>query len=323
MTATITPPPEQARSRSGTSRPGPGRRLARSWSRHWYAYAMVTPVVVVLATLVAWPLLRGVLLSLTDATTRTIGNPRFGVPDRSRGVGLRHYADVLGDSQFWTVLLRTVVWTGSCVLLHYGIGLVLAVALNRELRFRGAYRLLLVLPWAVPAFVSTFAWRFLLNTDSGLVNAALAELGLGRPDWLGQSNLVLVAVVAVNVWLGVPFMMVALLGGLQAIPAELYEAAEMDGAGPWQRFRHVTLPGLRPVSATVVLLGTVWTFNMFPVIYLMAGRNEYAQILVTYSYDLFASGQLALAATYGVLILSILVVFASAYQRALRTRAVV
>jgi arabinogalactan oligomer/maltooligosaccharide transport system permease protein len=139
--------------------------------------------------------------------------------------------------------------------------------------------------------------------------------------WLGQSDWALFAVIVVNVWLGVPFMMVALLGGLQSIPGDLYEAAEMDGATPWQRFRNVTLPGLRSVSSTVILLGIIWTFNMFPVIYLIAGPNPNTRILVTYAFERFFSGasrDYAVASTYGVLILSVLLVFATVYRRALR-----
>jgi arabinogalactan oligomer/maltooligosaccharide transport system permease protein len=303
--------------------PAPGRkpsRLRRSWDKYWYAYAMVAPVVVALGVLILYPLVRGVLLSLTNATNRNIGNPRFDRPGTYRNIGLDNYTNVLSnqDGQFYKVLVRTIVWTGSCVLLHYLLGLGLAVMLNRELRGRTVYRVLLILPWAVPAFISAFAWRFLFNEQGGLINTALGWAGVGPVSWLGQSNLILVSVIIVNVWLGVPFMMVALLGGLQSIPAEQYEAAEMDGATPWQRFWNVTLPGLRSVSSTVILLGTIWTFNMFPIIFLIARNNEYAQILVTYSYNLFYNGQLARSATYGVIILSLLVIFATSYRRVLR-----
>jgi arabinogalactan oligomer / maltooligosaccharide transport system permease protein len=320
MTTTSSPPVLQ----EGTP-PVPGRnrrpsRLRRSWDKYWYAYVMVAPVVVVLGVLIFYPLVRGVLLSLTNATNRNIGNPRFGRPGTYHNIGLDNYTSILSnqDGQFYKVLVRTMVWTGSCVLMHYVLGLGLAVMLNREMRGRTVYRVLLILPWAVPAFISTFAWRFLFNEQGGLINTALGWVGVGPVSWLGQSNLILVAAIIVNIWLGVPFMMVALLGGLQSIPAELYEAAEVDGATAWQRFVNVMLPGLRSVSMTVVLLGTIWTFNMFPIIYLLARNNEYAQILVTHSYNLFYNGQLARAATYGVIILSLLVVFATSYRRVLR-----
>ena len=311
MTTTATPEAPPARA-------GPPGRVRRSWDRYWYAYAMVAPVVVVLGVLVFYPLVRGIVLALTNATNRNIGNAV--IPPRYSYVGIDNFTRILSgeDGQFYPVLLRTVIWTGSCVVLHYLIGLTLAVMLNREMRGRTVYRVLLILPWAVPAFISAFSWRFLFNADGGMINTALGWLGVGPVEWLGQSNLVLLAVIIVNVWLGVPFMMVALLGGLQSIPAELYEAAEVDGATAWQRFVNVTLPGLRSVSATVILLGTIWTFNMFPIIFLIARSNENAQILVTYSYNLFYNGQLARAAAYGVIILSMLVVFASVYRRMLR-----
>jgi len=183
------------------------------------------------------------------------------------------------------------------------------------------YRVLLILPWAVPAFISAFAWKYMFNAQYGIINQGLRAVGLPDPVWLGQSDWALVAVMIVNIWLGVPFMMVALLGGLQSIPGDLYEAAEVDGATAWQRFRHVTLPGLQAVSSTVVLLGIIWTFNMFAIIYLITGPNPNTRILVTYAFERFFSGasrDFAVASTYGVLILSVLLVFAGVYRRALR-----
>lgn len=298
------------------------RRLA---DRYWYAYAMVLPVVVVVAVLVLYPLAQGVYFSFTNINESNIANPVLDRPATYDVVGLDNYRRVLsGDTSFggfWSTLVRTLVWTFSCVVLHYGVGLGLALLLNREVRFRTLYRVLLILPWAVPAFISAFAWKYLFNADFGLINWLLESVGIEGPVWLGQSNLALVAVIIVNVWLGVPFMMVALLGGLQAIPGDLYEAAEMDGASPWQRFVHVTVPGLRSVSATVVLLGIIWTFNMFPVIFLITGQNPNTRILITYAFERFFSGasrDYAIASTYGVLILSVLLVFAAAYRRMLR-----
>lgn len=313
----------------------PPGRLRRSWDRHWYAYAMVLPVVLVLSLLVLYPLARGVVISLTDLTEanenayieqKVLGGDTEQVPnpDRWEFIGFDNYTRVLSgeEGSFYGQLRTTLIWTVSCVVLHYTIGLGLAVLLNRGLRGRGAYRVLLILPWAVPAFVAAFAWRFLYDRDAGLINAGLDAVGLPTVGWLDDPTLALVSVIAVNVWIGVPFMMVALLGGMQTIPAELYEAAEMDGASAWQRFRDVTLPGLRPVSMTVILLGTIWTFNMFPIIYLVTrgGPGDATEILVTGAFEEAFTGirDYAMSATYGVLILSILLVFAAAYRRALR-----
>ncbi|MEV4732060.1 sugar ABC transporter permease [Saccharopolyspora sp. NPDC049426] len=293
-------------------------------ARYWFGYAMVLPVVAVLALLVVLPLLQGVHFGFTDINDTNIANPVLDREARYSFVGWDNYLNVLSGSaafgSFWATLVRTVIWTFACVVCHYGIGLGLAMLLNRRMRGRGLYRVLLILPWAVPVFISAFAWRYLLNADYGLLNWVLETLGLPGQVWLGQSDLALVSVIVVNVWLGVPFMMVALLGGLQAIPSDLYEAAEMDGATPWQRFVNVTLPGLRPVSSSVVLLGVIWTFNMFPVIYLITGNNPHTRILVTYAFERFFSGatrDYAIASTYGVLILSVLLVFAAIYRRAM------
>jgi arabinogalactan oligomer/maltooligosaccharide transport system permease protein len=290
---------------------------------------MVTPVVLVLAVLVIYPLGRGLYLSLTNANELNIGHD-IGVnhiPATYHWVGLKNYINVLsgGDGVFYPRLVWTLEWTAICVFLHYAIGLGLAVLLNRPMRFRAGYRMMLILPWAVPAFVSAFAWRLILNGDGGVLNAVLEKVGLHGVDWLGQPLTAKISVITVNVWLGVPFMMVAILGGLQAIPAELYEAAEVDGATPWQRFRHVTLPGLAPVSGTIILLGVIWTFNQFPVIFLLTngGPGNATDILVTQAYNQAFRGiqDFSGAATYGAIILSMLLIFATMYRRVIRQAA--
>ncbi|MDP9862281.1 MULTISPECIES: carbohydrate ABC transporter permease [Streptosporangium] len=285
---------------------------------------MVAPVIVVTAVLIGWPLVRGVYLSLTDATEATMGRT-IGVnviPSSYEFVGFGNYVDILTSGLFWEKLIWTVGWTVACVGLHYGLGLGLALLLNRKMRLRSVYRLLLILPWAVPPFVAAFIWRYLYNSDYGVINAMLKAAGLGAVGWLDDPTTAKIAVIAVNVWVGVPFMMVAMLGGLQSIPGELYEAAEVDGATPWQRFRHITVPGLRTVSSTVVLLGTIWTFNMFPLIFLITGGGpgSSTEILVTYAYREAFTGirNYSGSAAWGVIILLLLVVLALVYRRALR-----
>ncbi|GGK93377.1 ABC transporter permease [Sphaerisporangium melleum] len=310
--------------RGGARRPRGEGRAGRFLARHWYAWAMCAPVVVVTLVLIGYPLVRGVYLSLTDATEanmgRTIGMNT--IPSTYEFVGLANYTAIVTSAEFLSRLAWTITWTVVCVALHYGLGLGLAMLLNRPLRLRSLYRMLLVLPWAVPAFVSAFIWRYLLNGEFGVVNAMLRAAGLPGVQWLDDPLWAKASVIAVNVWLGVPFMMLALLGGLQAIPRELYEAAEVDGATPWQRFRHITLPGLRPVSSTVVLLGTIWTFNQFPVIFLVTrgGPGGSSEILVTYAYRQAFEGirNYSGSAAWGVLILVLLVVMAVVYRRALR-----
>ncbi|MFD9793967.1 carbohydrate ABC transporter permease [Streptomyces sp. NPDC059070] len=315
---------EGARGRVRTTGERPGR-LRRALSTHWYAWTMVAPVVIVLGVIIGWPLGRGVYLSLTDANERNVGRTIGAnhIDATYKFVGLRNYTDALTDPVFTQRLVWTVVWTVCCVSVTFLLGLALATILNREFRGRAAYRMMLILPWAVPGFVSVFAWRFLFNRDNGLLNKVLDGGGISAVPWLDDPTWAKVSVIAVNVWLGVPFMMVALLGGLQSIPGELYEAAEMDGAGPWQRFRHITVPGLRAVSSTVILLSTIWTFNMFPVIFLLTrgGPGDSTEILVTQAFrQAFVDSprDFAGSATWGVLILAVLMIFALVYRRSLR-----
>ncbi|MFJ4694347.1 carbohydrate ABC transporter permease [Streptomyces sp. NPDC088766] len=312
--------------RRRTDHKSPGR-LRRALTTHWYAWSMVAPVVAVIGVIIGYPLARGVWLSFTDANEanveRTIGVNH--IPATYDHVGLDNYKAILQDGVFWDRLGWTVVWTVSCVALSFTLGLVLAVMLNRSFRGRSLYRTALILPWAVPAFVSVFTWRLLFNERSGLFNELLAGAGFDRISWLNDPTWAKVSVITVNVWLGVPFMLIALLGGLQSIPGELYEAAEMDGASPWQRFRHITLPGLRSVSSTVVLLSAIWTFNMFPVIFLLTrgGPGDATEILVTYAYRMsfvISPRDYATSAAWGVLILFLLALFATAYRRSLRTQ---
>lgn len=315
----------------------PPGRLRRSWDKYWYAWALALPVVIVVGVLVIYPLIRGIYISFTDLNeanqrteicTATLGGDRICEPnpDRFEFVGLRNYVRILTGEvgSFWLWFTNTIIWTAVCVFFHYTIGLTLAVMLNRRVRGRTLYRVLLIVPWAVPAFISAFAWRFIFNENFGLANAVLAQLGQTPVSWFSDRWTSLFTAIVANIWLGVPFMMVAILGGLQAIPNELYEAAEMDGATPWQRFRNVTMPGLRPVSATVILLGTIWTFNMFPVIFLVTGGQPAGQteILVTGAYREAFEGirNYSTSATYGVIILSMLIIFATLYRRWLRSQ---
>ena len=291
--------------------------------------------IVVLALLVFYPLVQGIFMSFTnlneanqaaEVCSKTLGGGEVCQPNPNKWsfIGLDNYKNLLTGEvgNFWQLFRITLIWTVACVVFHYTIGLALAILLNREIRGRGLYRVLLIIPWAIPAFVASFAWKFIYDRDYGIINAILAALGQERVDFFDTTAKSLTAVIIVNIWLGVPFMMVALLGGLQAVPGELYEAAEMDGATPWQRFLNVTLPSLRPVSASVILLGTIWTFNMFPIIYLMSngGPAGTTDILVTGAYKAAFQGirDYSLAATYGVLILSILIVYSIGYRYFLR-----
>jgi arabinogalactan oligomer/maltooligosaccharide transport system permease protein len=298
-------------------RPSLGERIRRGFAQWWFAYAMLVPVLVAMGVLVFYPLLRGILFSFTDADRFNIGNTFL--PSSYHYIGVKNYSTIFHSSEFRTVATFTVIWTFVNVFFHFTIGLVLAVALNRTLRFRGVYRMLLMVPWAIPSFISAFSWRFIFNNPYGFLDQLLVKLGWHDPPaFLGDPTWAKVSVIATNVWLGVPFMMVALLGGLQAIDSDLLDAASADGANAWQRFWSVTMPGLRPVAATVILLGLIWTFNMFNVIFLITGGGPAGatHIFATYAYqDAFDFKLYGQASAYGVILLSMLLVFGTAYRR--------
>jgi len=289
------------------------------------AYFFIAPAMIVMAILVFFPLINGIYLSFTDANQYNAAR-RVGAvftPSNFQFVGLKNYIDILTiDSYyFWQVFRQTIIWTVGNVIPHLGIGLGLALLLNRKIRFRAIYRMLLIIPWAVPAYISGFVWRFIYNGEYGFLNNMLRDLGLGGIPWLADPTWAMIAVVIANTWLAIPFNMVTILGGLQSIPAELYEAADVDGANAWEKFRHITMPMLRPVMLTISLLGVIWTFNTFNVIFLVSegGPFRSTEILATWAWRLgFQQNlQYGVAAAYSVIILLILLVFSLGYIRIL------
>jgi arabinogalactan oligomer/maltooligosaccharide transport system permease protein len=277
----------------------------------------MAPTMIVMAVIVFVPLLQSVAFSFTDLDNQNQGT--IFRPPSWEFIGLDNYTYILGggDPDFYPTLAWTIVWTVVNVFFHFTLGLVLALALNQRFRGRTTYRLLLLLPWAVPAYITAISWRFLFNGEFGLLNALLGTVSDQRIAWLSEFPWYYIAPIIVNVWLGVPFMMVALLGGLQSIPSELYEAAEVDGAGRVQRFWNITMPQLSSVSSTVVLLGIIWTFNIFVVIFLVTGGGPAGRtnILVTYTYEAFTRGDFSLAAAYAVVVFVLLLSFSAVYRR--------
>ena len=244
-------------------------------------------------------------------------------------VGLTNFGDILAsrDGPVWSPLsfyftfVVTVAWTVVNVSLHVALGVALALFLRDPfLKLRGIYRVLLIVPWAVPNYITALIWKGMFHRQFGAVNGLLHALGLQPVSWFSQFWTAFTANVATNVWLGFPFMMVVTLGALSRIPKELEEAAALDGAGRWQRLRHVTLPLLKPALLPSVLLGAVWTFNMFNIVFLVSGGEPdgATEILVSQAYRwAFSRGhRYGYAAAYAVLIFAIL-----ALQSALSRRA--
>ncbi|MDX8142391.1 sugar ABC transporter permease [Lentzea sp. BCCO 10_0061] len=251
-------------------------------------WAFVLPLVVYLLVCYAYPLYTNVDLSLRNHTVRTFvhGGAPFA--------GFANYATVFADPAFRTALLHTVVFTAVSLLFQYTIGFALAVFFARHFPLSATLRALFLVPWLLPLIVSASTWAWLLNSESGLVNAALVAVGIGPVNWLTSPSWSLVSVVIANIWIGVPFNLVLLHSGLRGLPPEVHEASSLDGASGWQMFRHVTFPLLRPVSAITLLLGLVYTLKVFDIIWIMTrgGPSGSSSTLATWSYELGFGGAL-------------------------------
>ncbi|NOU31556.1 MAG: sugar ABC transporter permease, partial [Polyangiaceae bacterium] len=258
--------------------------------------------------LVVLPLIAGTATSFfagTRSDPTYVGFANYAAILTARG------GDLLGHGSFYLTLLVTILWTVLNVFFHVGIGMALALLLSREkLRLRPLYRTLLILPWAVPSYVTALSWKGMFHRQFGAINAILAALGAEPISWFAKFSTALAANVATNVWLGFPFMMVVTMGALTSIPKEVLEAAEVDGATPWQVFWRVKFPLLKPSLLPAVALGAVWTFNMFNVVFLVSGGepDESTDILVSaaYRWAFTRDAQLGYAAAYAVMIFMLL-----------------
>lgn len=283
------------------------------------AYAYVAPAAIGMGLLVILPFTVGAGVSLFAHH-----NGAFTF------VGLSNFLDILlardwpitSPLSFYTTLAVTILWTVCNVALHVSIGVFLAMMLREPwLKLRGFYRVVLILPWAVPNYITALIWKGMFQKQFGAVNAVLGLLGVEPVSWFSQFSTAFAANLTTNTWLGFPFMMVVTLGALQAIPRDLEQAAEVDGATGWQRFRHVTLPLLLPALLPAVVLGSVWTFNMFNIIFLVsAGEPDgSSEILISEAYRwAFTRGhRYGYAAAYAVLVFGVLVGYSKLTDRLL------
>jgi multiple sugar transport system permease protein len=300
----LTPAPTPTTTPASTRRLRLGRTLE--------PYAFIAPTALLMLVLMIVPIVLVIGYSFTDNVI-TNKNPEF--------VGIENFVTVLTDGVFGTAIGNTLIFTIVSVIAHLLIGLGFAMMLNSPLisqASRAVFRVIYILPWLFTAAVIAVLWRMLLSPN-GVVNYLLSS----DLEWLSSPALALGAVTFINIWAGYPFFMVSLLAGLQGIPADLYEAATVDGANGVQRFFIVTLPQLRPIIISMTLLDLIWTSQQFALIWLTTGGGpiNVTEMLSTYTYKLaFSRYEFALASTSAVLILLFSMVLAFFYVRHQRAR---
>ncbi|MGE3269214.1 MAG: carbohydrate ABC transporter permease [Chloroflexota bacterium] len=267
-------------------------------------YILLAPAGILLLVLVGYPFATALMVSTQQ---KLMGSPV------SPFIGLDNYIAILSDSTFWLVVRNVLVFAGASVAVKLVIGTAVALALNESMPARGVIRSIMILPWALPTLVTVLIWMWMYSDVSGVFNHILLGTGLvERPVlFLSDPVMAMVSVIVVNIWRGFPFFTITLLAGLQSVGGDQYDAAKVDGADIFARFRHVTLPGLAPVMAVVTLLSTIFTLNDFAIIWLLTrgGPGNATDVLSTLTYKVAIRGlELGKGVAVSVLMLPLLLV---------------
>lgn len=313
MSEVVTTGREPDAGRSTPPRPAVTRGRRRIPAAAWF----LAPAVAFVVLTVVYPLLYNVSQSFFDVGLRQI------VSGGAQWVGLDNYADQFGRADFWRALGVSLVYSLGTVVLTFVAGLALALMFNRAFPGRNVMRALLLLAWILPTVVSANVWRWLLDGSYGLLNAVLRSLGVidGDVFWLGQPVTAIAAVIMATAWSFAPFAMILLSAGLEGISGTLYEAARIDGASPWQQFRYVTMPQLRPVALAALLLIFIYTFKTFDTIFLMTagGPGGATSTLPVYAYnEAFEFSRFDTAAVATTVLMLVPIILSIAYFRTLR-----
>ena len=280
-----------------------------------FIFFLVTPALIILLGVVVYPFVYNVIISLSNMNLRHIKDWEI--------VGFRNYVKVFTEPSqpdFYVIFIKTVIWTVVNLFFHVVLGVFLALVLNqKEIRGKGIFRTILVLPWAVPQLIVALTWRGMFNYEYGSINQLLGKIGLPAVEWLRSPTEAFIAAIITNVWLGFPFMMVIALGALQSIPHDLYEAADIDGASWYHKLKTITLPLIKPVMVPAITLGTIWTFNNLNIIWLVSNAGEPSDsthILVSFVYKAaFNFYRYGYGAALSMIIFFILLVFSVVFMR--------
>jgi multiple sugar transport system permease protein len=294
----------------------PGGRPKRRPIAAFEPYLFLSPGLLLLVLVMFVPVLVGLSYAFRSVQLFDVGN--------SGWVGLDNFAALLADADFWGALVNTLWWTAGSLVLQFLLGFGLALLLDRPFRGRRLYQALVFVPWAVPTFLSGLTWSWLLNPAIGPLPHWMAGLGLtaGPENILADPATAMWGPIAANVWFGVPFFAITLLAALQAIPGEFYEAAAIDGASLWQRFRHITLPFLAPAIAITVLLRTIWIADFADLIWVMTGGGpaNATQTLATYIFSTaYSRLDFGYASAIAAVLLLLLLLYAVALLRIRRS----
>ena len=279
-----------------------------------WGWLLLAPSLLLIGGLVLYPVAYNLWLSLFDKHA-FLATQRF--------VGIEHYRYFLTDAQFWSAVRYGLVYSGATMVLQLALGVLAALLLNETFRGRGLLRGVVLFPYLIPTIVAVILWKWLLNDSYGLVNSVLLGVGAIRVPvgWLGPDH-IMTSLIVTSVWQFFPFVVVTYLARLQTIPPELYEAAEVDGAGAWRRFVHVTLPQTRQVLVVIVLLRSIWMFTKFDTVWLMAGDgavSRYVRTLPVYAYSrTFTYLQAGMGAALAVVMFLTLVAATAVYLKVLR-----
>lgn len=270
------------------------------------------PLIIAVGVFLVWPIAEAVRLSFVRY------NPLR--PDDQPFVWLDNYLFVLEDPLFWESFWQAIVWTGWSTVLQAVIGVGLALLLHQPLKGMNAFRGLLLFPYIVPTVVIALNWRWLFNSEIGIVNHLLLSAGIidDKIAWLSTPSMAMASAILLNVWKYTPFVVIVVLARLQTIPTELYDAAKVDGAGALRRFRDITLPQLAEVLAVVIVFRTIWTFNKFEEIYLLTrgGPGTSTYNLALYAFDQsIANLRMGVGAAAGVIMLVLLLAGSMIYIR--------
>ncbi len=267
-------------------------------------YLLVAPLVICILLLVVYPFVFAIFISFTD---RVVGS-------EGEFIGLANYISLANKPDFQASIRNTIVMVSGIQIIKLGIGLGLAALLNQQIRARQFWRGLILLPWAMPAFVAFITWKLLYAPQGGAFNFILISTGLVNThvDFLSTRELAMPSVIAASVWRGFPFWVISFLAAMQSVPRELYESAALDGAGGWQRFLHVTLPGIRHVVLVVILISTIWTTNSFEAVWLLTqgGPSNATMTFPVLAYFGLQSLRIGEAAAVSVAMLPIFAVLA-------------